>query len=191
MHRRCWHFNRCRHCGGWHARSVGNGDRFVFDGIQSSYRAEGVGELATDVGDLGDWHECGHCKEREQWQESGIQLAAGDERGAGYDHCETAKSRCDFERDRLHGEVAIEGQSQGAHPTDEVHKRVTTALRMFEGHNLGEALDRIHSKGVQFPQRLAGARPGAVQPVAHQERTDHDNRKKRQERRGHTPGKHQ
>jgi hypothetical protein len=125
--------------------TVANGHRLRVDGVHAAGGAQGVGELAADLGHLPQRDERREREQREERQHGRVEPARGDERGAGRDHGEPAPAR--------HG-VLTRQVGQERHPRVEI--RAGPRGQLFapggfalEGHDLGDALDRVHGVGAE------------------------------------------
>ena len=72
--------------------------------------AQGIGELAADVGDLAYRQEGRHGEQREEGKQAAVELACGHHGGAGDDDRQAAQARRHLEDGHLDREVAEEGR---------------------------------------------------------------------------------
>ena len=91
-----------------HARTVGDRHRLVGERVEAPRRAQGVGELAPDLGDLRDRQEGGHRQQGQERQQPGIDRAVRGKRGADDDHRQAAEAGEGLEQGALGGQRGME-----------------------------------------------------------------------------------
>ena len=98
---------------------VGNRGFFAVEGVETAGRAQGVGQLPADVGDLGNRQEGGHGEECHQRQHRRRHIAGRHQVRAAHDDGEPAEAGGHLDSRHVEREVAEEREAHpvvGAYP---------------------------------------------------------------------------
>ena len=117
--------------------AVGHAHLLAVDGVEPPGRAQRVGELAADVGDLRDWQEGRHSQQHEKRQRRGIERALGDQRGPGNDNAEAAEPGRHLQERGLGSEVGEEGETGAMVSGDALDKDCAPHGCMLKDNDLG------------------------------------------------------
>ena len=138
-----------------HPRTVGDGNSLGVDGVDPSRGAQGVGELAPDLGDLPDGDERRHGEQRQQRKHAGVEAAGGDERGTRRHHGQAAEAGGHFLKHGLARQILQKGQARlhvRARPGGEAD---AAGAFLLEGDDLGQPLNGVDGVRVHLARRLA------------------------------------
>ena len=156
------------------ARSVGDGHGLAVDRVEAPRCAQGIGELAADVGDLAHRQEGRHGREREEGKEAAVEVARGHHGGACDDDRQAAQTRRHLEDGHLDREVAEEGKARLVDRAGDGDEGVAAFADLAEGEDLAQSLDRIGGEGIELAQGLAGLGAQPVEAAAQHDRRERD-----------------